>query len=304
MGEPSWLEVSFCVDGELAEAVAEVLARFAQNGVVIESDTIRPDPEGEGTPVGLVRVYGYLPVDAALEDTRQRLEEALWHLGQIQALSAPVYQTIENQDWMAAWKQHYNPIRVGQRLLILPPWLEPDAPQRLVVRIDPGMAFGTGTHPTTQLCLELMETYVQPGETLIDVGGGSGILSIAGILLGASHALAVDVDPMACRIAQENAALNRVADGIEIGLGSVLEIRQGQFSMDNAPLVIVNILAPVILRLFADGLRDLVAPGGVLLLSGILLEQLPQILPAAGQQGLQVLERRQMGDWVAVAFRR
>ncbi len=304
MGEPSWLEVSLRVDGELAEAVAEVLARFALNGVVIESDSIRPDPEGEGTPVGPVRVYAYLPVDAALEDTRQRLEEALWHLGQIQTLPTPAYQTIENQDWMAAWKQHYNPIRVGQRLLILPPWLEPDAPQRQVVRIDPGMAFGTGTHPTTQLCLELMETYVRPGETLIDVGGGSGILSIAGILLGADRALAVDVDPTACRIGQENAALNQVADRIEIGLGSVAEIRQGQFSMNNAPLVIVNILAPIILHLFADGLRDLVTPGGVLLLSGILLEQLPEILQAAGQQGLQALERRQMGDWVALAFRR
>ncbi len=304
MGEPSWLEVSLRVDGELAEAVAEVLARFALNGVVIESDSIRPDPEGEGTPVGPVRVYAYLPVDTALEDTRQRLEEALWHLGQIQTLPTPVYQTIENQDWMAAWKQHYNPIRVGQRLLILPPWLEPDAPQRRVVRIDPGMAFGTGTHPTTQLCLELIETYVQPGEMLIDVGGGSGILSIAGILLGASRALAVDVDPTACRIGRENAALNQVADRIEIGLGSVAEIRQGQFSMNNAPLVIVNILAPIILHLFADGLRDLVTPGGVLLLSGILLEQLPEILQAAGQQGLQVLERRQMGDWVALAFRR
>ncbi|NMC79034.1 MAG: 50S ribosomal protein L11 methyltransferase [Chloroflexi bacterium] len=304
MGEPSWLEVSLRVDGELAEAVAEVLARFALNGVVIESDSIRPDPEGEGTPVGPVRVYAYLPVDAALEDTRQRLEEALWHLGQIQTLPTPAYQTIENQDWMAAWKQHYNPIRVGQRLLILPPWLEPDAPQRQVVRIDPGMAFGTGTHPTTQLCLELMETYVRPGEMLIDVGGGSGILSIAGILLGADRALTVDVDPTACRIGQENAALNQVAGRIEIGLGSVAEIRQGQFSMRDAPLVIVNILAPIILRLFAGGLRDLVTPGGVLLLSGILLEQLPEILQAAGQQGLQALERRQMGDWVALAFRR
>lgn len=302
MDEPSWLQVSFTVENEIAEAVAEVLGRFALNGVVIESNVIYNDAEDEGTPTGPVRVYGYLPVDAALEDTRQRLEEALWHLGQIQALPEPVYQIIEDQDWMAAWKQHYRPISIGQRLMILPPWLEPGSSNRLVVRIDPGMAFGTGTHPTTQLCLELLERYVRPGEAMIDVGCGSGILSIGGVLLGASHILAVDIDQAAGRAARENAARNGVEDRIEIGAGSVREILQGQYSIRRAPLVVVNILAPIILRLFEDRLENLLAPGGALLLSGILQEQAAEVIQAAGERSLRLVEQRQMGDWVALAF--
>lgn len=302
MGESSWLQVSFTVESEIAEAVAEVLGRFALNGVVIESDVIYNDAEDEGTPTGPVRVYGYLPVDAALEDTRQRLEEALWHLGQIQPLPKPVYQRIEDQDWMATWKQHYRPIVIGQRLMILPSWLEPGSSTRLVVRIDPGMAFGTGTHPTTQLCLELMERYVRPGEAMIDVGCGSGILSIGGVLLGATHVLAVDIDQAARRAARENAARNGVKDRIEIGVGSVREILQGQYSIRRAPLVVVNILAPIILRLFEDRLENLLAPGGTLLLSGILQEQVAEVIRAAGERSLRLVEQRQMGDWVALAF--
>jgi len=165
------------------------------------------------------------------------------------------------------------------------------------------MAFGTGTHPTTQLCLEMVERYTQPGQAVIDVGCGSGILSIAALKLGASHALGVDIDNAAIRSTRENAAANAVLAKLETGLGSVDEIRQGQFSIRQAPLVLANILAPVIIRLFAAGLAELVEPGGAIVLSGILAEQAGGVEEAALASGLKFIEMVQMGDWVAIVFR-
>ena len=172
----------------------------------------------------------------------------------------------------------------------------------MAVRIDPSMAFGTGTHPSTQLCLEMVEKYLQPGQVVIDVGCGSGILSIAALRLGAKHALGVDIDNAAIRSTRENAAANGVENGLETGLGSVAEIRQNHFSVNKAPLVLANILAPVIIRLFDDGLGKLVKSGGVLVLSGILVEQAESVILAAGQHDLVHLYSLKMGDWIALAF--
>ncbi len=304
VAEARWLEVSLTVNGELAEAVAEVLDRYASNGVVYESGVTYNDAEDEGTPTGPVRVYAYLPVDEYLEDKRQRLSEALWYLGRIQPLPDPAYRSIEDEDWMAAWKTHYHPIPIGRRLLILPAWIEQADPGRVAVRIDPSMAFGTGTHPSTQLCLEVIEGSLQPGQSVIDVGCGSGILSIAALKLGAQKALAVDIDSASVRSTRENATINDVADRLEVGLGSVSEVRQGQFRLRQAGFVLANILAPVIIRLFDAGLAELVAPGGLLALSGILAEQGSSVRAAAEAKGLQFIEQRQMGDWIAVVYRK
>ena len=304
MAEPHWLEVSLVVDGEMAEAVSEVLGRFVSNGVVVESGVKYNDSEDEGTPVGPLRVYGYLAVDERLEDTRRKLEESLWHLGQIQPLPAPAFKTIVDEDWMAAWKKHYHPIPVGERLIVLPAWINMDTAGRIPVKIDPSMAFGTGTHPTTQLCLELEEGTVVPGQPVIDVGCGSGILSIAALKLGASQALAVDIDPQAVRSTLENAQANGIEKGLETGVGSVAEILAGSFGLRQAPLVLANILAPVIIRLFDAGLGELVAPGGKLVLSGILDTQAAEVEAAAKNHGLTPLCRRQQLDWVAIECQR
>jgi len=299
---PRWLQVSLVVDGEMAEAVADVLGRFASNGVVVESGVIFNDEEDEGTPNGPLHVYGYLAVDEQLEETRHQLEEALWHLGQIQPLPPPSYDFIADENWMAAWKVHYHPIPVGERLLVLPAWLESEYPERIAVRIDPSMAFGTGTHPTTQLCMELLERYTHTGQPVIDVGCGSGILSIAAVKLGASHALAVDIDSQAVRSTRENAAANQVLDQIETGLGSVTEIIAGNFSIRQSSLVLANILAPVIIRLFAAGLADLVTPGGALILSGILDRQADEVVKTAETFGMRELERHHITDWVSIVL--
>ncbi len=297
-----WLEISLTVDPELAEAVSELINRFVSNGVVVESGVTYNDAEDEGTPFGPVKVYGYLAVDERIEETRQRLEEGLWHLSQIQALPEATYTVIHDEDWMAAWKQHYHPIQIGKRLLILPAWLENPDGERIAVKIDPSMAFGTGTHPTTQLCMELLETTVQAGKPAIDVGCGSGILSIGAIKMGASRVLAVDIDNAAIRSTKENAQANGVLEQIETGLGSVKEIREGRFSLRRAPLLLANILAPVIIRLFGDGLDELLSPGGKMVLSGILAEQAQGVVEAAEAKGLKKLDLHQIGDWVAIVM--
>ena len=292
------------VNPELAEAVSELINRYVSNGVVVESGVTYNDAEDEGTPFGPARVYGYLAIDDRIEETRQRLEEGLWHLGQIQPLPEPTYRTIQDEDWMASWKKHYRPIQIGKRLLILPAWIEDPGKGRIAVKIDPSMAFGTGTHPTTQLCMELLESTVQPGQPVIDVGCGSGILSIGAIKLGASHALAVDIDNAAVISTRENAQANAVLDQIETGIGSVQEVRDGQFSIRQAPLVLANILAPVIIRLFDAGLADLLAPGGKMVLSGILDTQAQGVVDAAEAKGLKKVEQRQITDWVAIWLER
>jgi ribosomal protein L11 methyltransferase len=306
----NWLEVSLVVNGELAEAVADVLARFAYSGVMMEQGVKYNDEEDAGTPTGPITVRAYLEMDGKIEDTRQKLEESLYYLGMIQPLPAPSYKEIADQNWMEAWKQHYKPILIGQRLVIVPAWMDSPDPDRIAIKIDPGMAFGTGTHPTTQLCLQLMEkTIIDPPESnidsrVIDVGCGSGILSIAAIKLGAKRALGVDIDAGSVTNARANADSNGVGNELILGVGSVDEIKNGQFPFDKAPLVLANILAPVISRLFDSGLADLIEDHGAIILSGILQEQEQRVVEAGQAKGLRMNERRQMGDWVAFTMRR
>lgn len=306
----NWLEVSLTVDGELAEAVADVLARFAPNGVMTEQGIKFVNDEDHGTPAGPIVVRAYLEMDDQIEETRQKLEESLFYLGMIQPLPAPVYKQIADQNWMEAWKQHYQPIPIGRRLIIVPVWLDSPKPERIPVKIDPGMAFGTGTHPTTQLCLELIEKSIETLKVsktfrilnIIDVGCGSGILSIAALKLGAITALGVDVDSESVRNSRENADKNSIGEEFIIAQGSVTEVLEGRFAFRQAPLVVANILAPIIIRLFGDGLADLVEPGGTVVLSGILQEQEQKVLDAAQARGLVLSEREQMGDWVALSL--
>jgi len=216
---------------------------------------------------------------------------------------------------MEAWKKHYKPIPVGERLIIVPVWLDSPEPERVQIKIDPGMAFGTGTHPTTQLSLALMETAIKDAAegnapkaekvldlqplTVIDVGCGSGILSIAALKLGAKIALGVDIDIESVRNSRTNADQNGIGEEFIIGQGSVSEVLEGKFPLKAAPLVVANILAPIILRLFDAGLADLLEPGGKLILSGILQEQEGNVLDVARTKGLGLESRKQIGDWVA-----
>ncbi|HSM23879.1 MAG TPA: 50S ribosomal protein L11 methyltransferase [Anaerolineaceae bacterium] len=190
----SWLEVKVVCNGEIAESVSEVLSRYVTQGVVTETDAKYDDAEEVLLETGEIRVFGYLINDETVEEKRQKIEEALWHLSMISPIPSPTYNILQNQNWMESWKKYYNPIKIGKKLLILPEWIENPEADRIAIKIDPSMAFGTGTHPSTQLCMLLMEDFVQPGCSVIDVGCGSGILSITAVKLGAKRALGVDLD--------------------------------------------------------------------------------------------------------------
>lgn len=312
----NWLEISLILDGELAEAVAEVLAPHAHQGVAIESTAVTANAEDEGQPIGPVRVRAFLPADdpTRLETTKQKIEAGLFYLNMIRPLPAPAYTFVQDADWAELWKANYKPIRIGQRLVIVPAWLYEsffnDAATRragdILLRMDPGMAFGTGAHPTTQLCLALIEAHLKPGEAMLDVGCGSGILSVAAAKLGARTVLGVDIEEESVRATLENAQANGVADKIESRLGSLsnlhsFDFAQDKSSMSDFQLTVVNIIAPVIIRLLGEGLAKTLAPGGTLIISGILEEQIETVAAALSESGLSILEQRRSGDWVAMA---
>ncbi len=308
----NWMEVSLNVSGELAEAVADVFARFAPNGVATEQGVKYVDDTDQGTADGPITVCAYLPVDQDLEVRRLQIEEAVQHLRMIQSIPALQFKPIADQNWMEAWKAHYRPIPIGQRLIVVPAWMDQVQTDRVAMRIDPGMAFGTGTHPSTQLCLKFLESLVEPtmhgkgdeggvaGPTVIDVGCGSGILAISALKLGAARALGVDIDGEAIENARRNARINGIGRELELAEGSVEDILAGKFELRSADVVLVNILAPVIIGLFDGGLADVVVGGGSMVLSGILETQSESVISAAQAKGLHLREKRQIADWVAL----
>jgi len=298
----NWLEVSLTVNGEAAEAVADVLARFAPEGVAIEATQIISTPDDEGHATGPVRVLAYLTADDQLDSTRAQLEEALWHLGQLLPLPQPHYQPIAAADWSESWKANFQPIRVGHRLRIVPAWLNPQLePDEVPIRLDPGLAFGTGTHPTTQLCLAAIERHLKPSEPVLDLGTGSGILAIAAAKLGSGPVWALDIDSDAVRAARENAVANGVADRVRVEQGSLAEVLKASYS---APLVVANILARVITHLLAEGLAQTITPGGRLIVSGILESQAYEVRAGLQTPGLKLLAQEQIEDWVALIAQR
>ncbi|HET60600.1 MAG TPA: 50S ribosomal protein L11 methyltransferase [Chloroflexi bacterium] len=301
--EARWLEVTIYVDGEAAEAVCELFARYAENGVACEQGVEYDASEEHATAVGPVKVSAYIAVEQDLDHIRHKIDEGLYYIGRIVDLPQATYRWVEDQDWMQVFRSYYRPIEVGENLLILPAWAEYNG-DRIAVRIDPSMAFGTGTHPTTQLSMAMLERFIKGGEAVIDVGCGSGVLSVTAILLGANKALGVDVDAPAIQATRDNAERNGVLAQIEVAKGSVAEILAGAYSLRQAPVVVANILAPILLRLFDAGMADLVEPGGVLLLAGLLDTQRDSLVARAEQAGLALLDETSINDWVALALRK
>lgn len=295
----NWLEVTLTVSGELSEPVADLLARHAPGGVVLESEA---DEAGQPTPTRPFVVRAYLPADDGLEARRRAVEEGLWHLGQIIALPQATYRPVVDEDWSETWKARYRPIPIGRRLLIMPAWLAVPAGDRLPILLDPGMAFGTGTHPTTQLCLAALEDCLHPGDTVVDLGAGSGILSIAAAKLGASRVLAIDIDADAVQAAADNVRRNEVQSGVEVHQGSLPTVRA--VCPGGADLLVANILANTLQEMAADGLALAVRDGGIAILSGILADQAQAVVDACEAHGLRWRRSLAQEDWRALILER
>jgi ribosomal protein L11 methyltransferase len=224
-------------------------------------------------------------------------------------LPGPSFRTLQDEDWANAWKEHYRPFRVGQRLWIWPSWLDPVnegelaesiEAEDLVMVLDPGMAFGTGSHPTTQMCLLHLEALVRPGMRLLDVGTGSAILAIAGAKLGAGTLLGIDSDELAVKTALANVIQNGESQRIAIEHGTLETVDRSEWD-----IVVVNILAPVIIDLMQNhDLLDYLACDGHLILSGIINQQAGDVRAAIANAGGEISQRSQMGDWISFVVKR
>jgi ribosomal protein L11 methyltransferase len=287
-----WLEVSVSVENETAEAVAEILSRYAYRGVVIEAGA-------DGWNAGPVIVRAYLPADDQMLASKRRVQEALWHLSQIWPVPVPTFCPVAEADWAEAWKERLNVLRIGQHIVIRPSWRDyVPAPDDIVIQLDPGMAFGTGLHPTTQMCLMALEELMQPGSEVLDLGTGSGVLAIVAAKLGAGRVLAVDNDPVAVKTARDNVVANRVRGNVSVVRGSLEEVSRSY------GLVVVNILAPIIVEMMQEGLATRVRPGGKVIAAGIIEGQEQEVVAAMEQEGFALGERRQSGDWVCLVAAR
>ena len=302
-----WLELAVKVHPDAVESVSELLSRYTSEGVVIE-EPIELIDEGQeyriltGQPV---HVRAYLPLDGKEEEARQRIEEGLWHLSSLGAhfVGKLETRTVNEEDWANAWKDYFHVTHIGRRLVIRPSWREytPKA-HEVVLTLDPGMAFGTGLHPTTRMCLEELEKRVQPGMRVLDVGTGSGILSIAAAKLGAESVYAIDNSSVAAESAAANVALNSLSERVNVVLG-ILDDAEAERLAGQYDLVLANIIAHVIGSI-APQLARVLTPGGVLISSGIIEARRQDAEGPLQAAGLEQIEQVMIEDWLALIWRK
>src|SRR2546421_2332148 len=302
-----WLELTVRAHPEAVESVSELLSRYTPGGVAIE-EPIELIDEGQeyrvlhGEPV---QVHAYLPLDGKEEEARQRVTEGLWHLASLGAHFVGELRTrvVNEEDWANAWKDYFHVTHIGKRLVIRPSWRE-YAPKddEVVLELDPGMAFCTGLHPTTRMCLEQGEQRPRAGMRVIDVGTGSGILALAAAKLGVASVYCIDTSSVAVESATANAAINRLNDKITVALGMLDEAEAarmaGQYDM-----ALVNIIAHVIGGM-APQLVQVLAPGGLLIASGIIEQHRPDAEPALLAAGLELIDQAMIDDWIVLIMRK
>jgi ribosomal protein L11 methyltransferase len=299
-----WHELSVTVDAEGVEPVTELLSRYGfNNGVAIDEPYVQED-DGDNLridPAGSFVVRTYI-ADSDLEsEALESIRRALWHLGRIRPVGELQVEPIREEDWANAWKAHFAVHRIGERVVIRPPWQDyQPAGDDVVVELDPGMAFGTGLHPSTKLSMLAVEDVVTAGDRVLDVGTGSGILAIAALKLGAAHADGVDVESVAVTAAGENAARNGVADRFSVARGSV---GPGEPFAGPYDVVLANIIARILIEL-ADHLVGATRPGGHLVLAGIIASRESEVVEAFASLGAAVDTRRQIDDWVSLMLTR
>ena len=292
----SWWLVTLAVSRDAEETAGAFLFDMGSSGFVTLEESARS-----------VRLGAYFDRRSGVDDIKPALEAHFARLGLSDALGEFSISAVAEQDWMQKWKEGFEAVEIGERLIVAPSWKVPDTPEaRVVIQIDPGMAFGTGTHETTRLCLEAIERHWRGG-SLLDVGTGTGILAIAAALLATgsrpgyrpgSRLVAIDVDPQAVEVARENIAINNVSDRIELNEGQPCS-----FAGHGFDVVVANLTAEVIVDLMKN-LAACLAPRGLMILSGILSELADDVERPLLASGFKVIERRKAGEWCALIARR
>jgi ribosomal protein L11 methyltransferase len=318
-----WIEIAVAADDEAVEAVAEVL-RTHGYGVAIDEPFLQPrlDEAPVRDPTRRAIVKTYIPDDAAAPQVQRTIEESLWHLAQLRAVEPLPARTIAEEDWANAWKSFFPVLHIGQRTVIVPAWRRHRRRDgELIVRLDPGLAFGTGMHPTTRLCLAAVETMVEVDDRVLDVGTGSGVLAIAAARLGARSIIGLDIDPIAVSTARKNVAMNRLSRTVDVREGSIGTLdrngadltadwvgvparhggapRFGRAELGAFDVVLANVTARVNAAL-APAFVPLLAPRGRLVASGIIEDAAHLVDEAFDEVGLKIVDRQQEGDWLAI----
>jgi len=310
-----WSEISIHTTNEAIEPISHILHEAGASGVVIEDPfeltKEREDQFGEiyqlnpeDYPDEGVIVKAYLPINSFLGETVEAIKDSINNLiiydidlGKNNVTISEVHE----EEWATAWKKYYNPVKISEKFTIVPTWemYEPVNSDELIIELDPGMAFGTGTHPTTVMCIQALERTVFPGDRVIDVGTGSGVLSIAAAQLGAEDVRAYDLDEVAVTSAKLNIKLNKVSNMVSISQNNLLDGVEEK----SADVIVANILAEVILR-FTDDVARVVKPGGTFIASGIIQQKKEQIKEALVKAGFEISETILMEDWVALIAKR
>lgn len=307
-----WCEISIQTSHEAVELIAEIFRDLGASGVVIEDPELVNDyitsgkwdytdiPIAKETEVVVEKAY--LPVNGELEGRIQTLRQEIKALESRGVNTAPAVLTtaeLQDEDWSDTWKQYFHTEKPGERVVIKPTWEEYEPKDdEVVIELDPGAAFGTGTHATTSMCIRQLEKLVKPGMTVFDVGTGSGILSIISAKLGAKNIQAVDYDDSVLKIVEENLEQNNVQDIISVAQSDLMQNVHGK-----AELIIANIIADIIIRLF-DQLDEHLEQGGTLLTSGIIEDRIEDVLAVAEKHGYGVVERLENKGWACITFKR
>lgn len=309
-----WTELSILTTHEAVDAVTNILHEAGASGVVIEDskelDKERIDKFGEiyalnpeDFPKTGVIVKAYLSASSFLAETIEEIKLAIANLVNFNINIGDNVLTlceVDEEDWATAWKQYYHPVKISERFTIVPTWenYEPVSTDELIIELDPGMAFGTGTHPTTVMCLQGLEKVVKADDTVIDIGTGSGVLSIGAAMLGAKSVHALDLDEVAVTAARENVELNKMDHIVEVFHGDLLDTVK-----EPADVVVANILAEIIMS-FTDDAFSIVKPGGIYVTSGIIGAKKDEVKEALKASGFEIEEVLMMEDWVAIISRR
>lgn len=309
-----WSELSIHTSEEAVDAISNILHEAGASGVVIEDSQDFEKQRGqqygeiyaldrEDFPQDGVIVKAYLPVSSFLAETVEEIKLAINNLVNFDinlGANKVSVSEIDEQDWSTAWKQYYHPVKISNRFTIVPTWEDYERVEsdELMIELDPGMAFGTGTHPTTVMSLQALEKHVQPGMYVTDVGTGSGVLAIGAAMLGADHVHALDLDPVAVKAAIENIELNNVSANINVVEGDLLDTVK-----EPADIVVANILAEIIMT-FTDDAYTVVKPGGLFITSGIIEAKKEDVKQSLTNAGFIIDEVMMMEDWVTIVSRK
>lgn len=319
-----WKEITIHTTEEAVEMISNFMHEAGAGGVTIEEhvDNSKPRDTSLGQwfeippndiPEGEAKISGYFPegtdIEAVITEIKERTEE-LKEFNIDPGQAAITVRDVSEDDWANNWKQYFKPLRVSKRLTIKPTWEQytPETPEEKIIELDPGMAFGTGTHPTTSLCLRTLEGVIHEGDEVIDVGTGSGILAIGACQLGASRVLALDLDPVAVSSAKENTKLNRLEERIEVVESDLLSVLKNNGDSNVSVtlpvrVVVANILAEIIL-LFIEDVYQALQPGGYYIASGIYKNKEQAVEEALLAAGFEIVNTAREEDWVAFVARK